>query len=108
MNAATRLISRLNGKEIESKQPPLVDLRAALEHERQNRRDDVKQVRDVLDAIDDRVNKLEQFVTSWRTQTQSTNDLLKLQNEVQTIANRLTTDLGELRSLMIDLLKSSR
>jgi len=80
-------------------------LSAALDQERINRRADVEQVRAAIAAIEDRTQALERVVTGWITDHQSSQDLLKLQQEVHNIADKLGSDLGNLRDLILELLR---
>lgn len=84
------------------------DLLAALDHERQNRRADIEQVREALDAIQDRTKALEQVLSAHLTRAAEAKDLAHLNHEMHTIADRLGADVSNLRDLILELLRRAK
>ena len=79
------------------------------QRERDNRRDDIDQVRQKLDNIAERVRALEEKATAWKAATvSSNNEVYALQTEVQRIASRIGIDMDGLRDLLLEVLKRTR
>ena len=101
--AVLDVVSRRSGGDGE-----LLDYKEALRHEREHRRDDIDQLRQLIDSIAERVRALEQTATTWKTDTVTTSELQGLQSEVQLNASRIGIDMSGLRDLLLEVLKRTR
>ena len=89
--------------------PPLLDYKRQIETERQNRREDIDRLTELVDDIAERVRALEQTATAWKLESiVNTGELSRLQNDVQRVASRIGQDMDGLRDLLLEVLKRTR
>ena len=87
----------------------LFDYRKALDDERAAPRKDIDRLTGLVDDITERVRALEETATSWKVaDVVNTNEVNRLQADVQRIATRIGTDMDGLRDLLLEVLKRTR
>tara|TARA_Y100001938_G_scaffold41886_1_gene57706 strand:+ start:419 stop:838 length:420 start_codon:yes stop_codon:yes gene_type:complete len=87
----------------------LLDYKSQLTKERTDTRQDLDRLTSLVDDIAERVRALEQTATAWKVaDVVNTNEVQRLQADVQRIAGRIGTDMDGLRDLLLEVLKRTR
>ena len=87
----------------------LLDYKSQLAKERTDTRQDLDRLTSLVDDIAERVRALEQTATAWKVaDVVNTNEVQRLQADVQRIAGRIGTDMDGLRDLLLEVLKRTR
>ena len=87
----------------------LLDYKSQLAKERTDTRQDLDRLTSLVDDIAERVRALEQTATAWKVaDVVNTNEVQRLQADVQRIAGRIGSDMDGLRDLLLEVLKRTR
>ena len=87
----------------------LLDYKSQLTKERTDTRQDLDRLTSLVDDIAERVRALEQTATAWKVaDVVNTNEVQRLQADVQRIAGRIGTDMDGFRDLLLEVLKRTR
>ena len=87
----------------------LLDYKSQLAKERTDTRQDLDRLTSLGDDIAERVRALEQTATAWKVaDVVNTNEVQRLQADVQRIAGRIGSDMDGLRDLLLEVLKRTR